>query len=474
MKQERKLGVLALTALVVGAMIGGGAFDLPMNMASGASAGAVLIGWLITGIGIIALGLSFQNLSLRKPELDSGIYSYARAGFGEFIGFNSAWGYWLSASLGNVAYATLFFSALSYFFPTFGQGNNVASIIGASVLLWAIQALVMRGVKEASLINTVVTLAKLIPLIAFTIAVVIAFRANLFVNAFWGVGQGFAWGSVAAQVKSTMLVTLWVFIGVEGAVVLSARAKERRDIGRATVLGLLGTMLIYILVSVLPYGVMSQSQLGRLKSPSTAYVLAHIVGPWGAGLINLGLVVSLLGAWLGWTLLAAEIPQVAAKDGVFPEKFRVENRNGSPSVSLWVTNGLIQLFLVVILFSQSTYQALYSMASAAILLPYLFSALYQLKLAWTGEAYAPDEPRGKDLVIGVVASLYAVWLVYAAGWSYLLATAVLYAPGIFVYWWSRRHVRQQAFRPFESILAVMLVVAAVIAVLLMGTGRISL
>jgi arginine:ornithine antiporter / lysine permease len=474
MKQERKLGVLALTALVVGAMIGGGAFDLPMNMASGASAGAVLIGWVITGIGMVALALSFQNLSLRKPELDSGIYSYARAGFGEFIGFNSAWGYWLSAWFGNIAYATLLFSALSYFFPVFGQGNNLASIVGASILLWAIQALVLRGVKEASLVNAVVTVAKLVPLIVFTVAVVIAFHLHQFVQGFWGLGQGFSWGAVAEQVRSTMLVTLWVFIGVEGAVVLSARARERRDIGRATVLGLLGTMLIYVLISVLPYGVMSQSQLGSLKTPSTAYVLAQIVGPWGAGLINFGLVVSLLGAWLGWTLLAAEIPLAAAKDGVFPQQFRRENSNGSPSVSLVVTSGLIQLFLVLVLFSQSTYQALYSMASAAILVPYLFSALYQLKLAWTGEAYAPDESRGRDLVIGIVATLYAFWMVYAAGWSYLLTTAVLYAPGILVYWWSRRQAEQRAFRPFESVLAVLLVVAAAMAITLMATGKLSI
>ncbi len=137
-----KLGLLPLVALVVGSMIGGGVFSLPQNMAKGASPGAVLIGWLITGIGMLALAFVYQGLSTRKPKLDAGPYSYARAGFGDFVGFNSAWGYWLSAWLGNVSYVVLIFGALSYFYPAFGsEGNTTQAIIGASVVLWATHAL---------------------------------------------------------------------------------------------------------------------------------------------------------------------------------------------------------------------------------------------------------------------------------------------------------------------------------------------
>lgn len=113
-----------LTALVVGSMVGSGVFSLPQNMAAGAGATAIMIGWLITGIGMIALAFVYQGLAFRKPELDAGPYAYAKAGFGSFIGFNSAWGYWLSAWLGNVSYAVILFSALSYFFPAFGEGNT--------------------------------------------------------------------------------------------------------------------------------------------------------------------------------------------------------------------------------------------------------------------------------------------------------------------------------------------------------------
>src|SRR5690606_8985924 len=110
---------------------------------------------------------------------------------------------------------------------------------------------------------------------------------------------------------------------------------------------------------------------------------------------------------------------LAAKDGVLPKRLSKENRSGSPSASLWLTNGLIQAFILVVLFAESTYQALYSMAGVAILLPYLFSALYQLKLAWTGESYGAGERRGKDLLLGIVATLYSMWLVYAGGLGYL-------------------------------------------------------
>ena len=110
--QSQKLMLLPLIALVIGSMIGGGVFNLPSDMSRHASPGAVLIGWIITGIGMLMLAFVYQSLAVRKPELNAGPYAYAKAGFGNFVGFNSAWGYWLSAFLGNVAYAVAIFSAL--------------------------------------------------------------------------------------------------------------------------------------------------------------------------------------------------------------------------------------------------------------------------------------------------------------------------------------------------------------------------
>jgi Amino acid transporters len=164
---------------------------------------------------------------------------------------------------------------------------------------------------------------------------------------------------------------------------------------------------------------------------------------------------------------------VAAKDGVLPKWLAKENQNGSPSASLWLTNGLIQAFILVVLFAESTYQALYSMAGVAILLPYLFSALYQLKLAYTGESYEAGESRAKDLILGIIATLYAMWLVYAAGLDYLLMVSVLYAPGILFYLKARREQGEKAFKGYEFGLALFILAAAVVAIILLATGTIA-
>ena len=124
-------------------------------MAAGAGAGAVLIGWLITGVGMLALALVYQSLAMRKPDLNNGVYAYARATAGEYVGFNAAWGYWVSAWIGNVGYLVAAFGALGYFFPVFGDGNTAAAVAGASVVLWVVHALVLRGIQGAAMFKSV-------------------------------------------------------------------------------------------------------------------------------------------------------------------------------------------------------------------------------------------------------------------------------------------------------------------------------
>lgn len=470
--ESRKLGLGALTAVVIGSMIGSGVFSLPQNMAAGAGPLAMLIGWGISGVGILALAFVYQGLATRKPALDAGPYAYAKAGFGPFIGFNSAWGYWLSAWIGNVSYAVVMFSALAYFFPAFGEGNSWQAILGASIVLWLIHALILSGVRQAAFVNLITTVAKIAPIVLFIVIAVIAFKIDIFSLDFSGAAN-VRLGSIMAQVKSTMLVTLWVFIGIEGASVVSARAERRKDIGVATMASFLTCLALYALVSLLALGVMTQPELAALKNPSMAGVLEHIVGPWGAMLINVALVVSVLGAFLAWTMLAAEIPHVAARDGTMPQFFGGENARGAPATSLWITNGLVQLFLIVAFFANSTYQGLFSIASVAILVPYAFSGAYAAKLAITGEAYHVGESRMRDLIAGLVATVYGIWLVYAAGPAFLFMAAMLYAPGIIFYVIARREMGEKSFTLIEALLAVALIVAGAAAAYLMWTGTIK-
>lgn len=458
-----KLRLGALIALVVGSMIGGGIFSLPQNMAASAGPGAVLIGWVVTGIGMLALAFVFQMLANRKPDLDGGVYAYARAGFGDYMGFSSAWGYWISAWIGNVSYLVLLFSTLGYFFPVFGEGNTPTAIACASLLLWSLHFLVLRGIREAAIINLITTIAKLVPLVVFILVASIAFKQDIFTMDLWA-SENASLGSVMNQVKGMMLVTVWVFIGIEGASIFSARAEKRSDVGKATVIGFIAVMLLLVLVNVLSMGIMSQPELAALKNPSMAGVLEHVVGKWGAILISIGLLVSLGGALLSWTLLCAEIIFSSAKDNTMPAFLRAENANKAPVNALWLTNSLIQLFLIITLFNSSTYLSLLYLATSMILIPYFWSAAYALLLTLRGETYAlPSGERNKDLAIAALATLYAVWLVYAAGMHYLLLSALLYAPGAILFAKAKREQGLQVFTRIEKAVFTFVVAGAGLA-----------
>ncbi|WP_137808193.1 arginine-ornithine antiporter [Pseudomonas sp. G(2018)] len=458
-----KLRLGALVALVVGSMIGGGIFSLPQNMAASADVGAVLIGWAITAVGMLTLAFVFQTLANRKPDLDGGVYAYAKAGFGDYMGFSSAWGYWISAWLGNVGYFVLLFSTLGYFFPIFGEGNTVAAVIGASVLLWAVHLLVLRGIKEAAFINLVTTVAKIVPLLLFVLIAIFAFKLDIFTADIWGLKNPDL-GSVMNQVRNMMLVTVWVFIGIEGASIFSARAEKRSDVGKATVIGFITVLLILVLVNVLSLGIMTQPELAKLQNPSMAAVLKHVVGEWGAVLISVGLIISLLGALLSWVLLCAEIMFAAAKDHTMPAFLRKENANHVPVNALWLTNAMVQLFLIITLFSASTYLSLIYLATSMILVPYLWSAAYAFLLAMRGESYEnAGAERQKDLLIGAIALIYAIWLLYAGGVKYLLLSALLYAPGVILFAKARLEIKQPVFTNIEKLIFAAVVVGALVA-----------
>lgn len=447
-----------LTAMIIGSTIGAGIFTTAGDMASnGAHTASVLIGWGIAGIGMYMLMLCFFGLNKLRPDLTNGIYSYAKEGFGEFVGFNSAWGYWMSALISNVSYITLLFGALGYFFPVFGSGNNGPSIIAGSIAVWLIVALVLKGVQQATIINAVVTICKLIPIFVFIVAVLLLgkFELSIFMDNFWGTGDVPLW----MQIMSTTSSTVWAFIGVEGAVVLSARARRSSDVGRASLTGFLGILALYVTVAVLSMGVMTTEELAQLDNPQMAQILEAVVGPWGATLVNIGVIISILGALLGWTIIAAECPYEAARQGVFTKAFARSNKNGSPATALIITNLIIQAFLLIILFSESSYLAFYTIGSSMIMLPYLLSALYYLKL--------------KGGAVAIIGSIYGVWMIISAGIVQFLITSILYAPGIWVYVKGRREKGLKAFAPFEKRIAVVVIAVAVLSLVLMSLGVID-
>jgi arginine:ornithine antiporter / lysine permease len=470
------LGLAALTALVVGSMIGSGIFALPSQMAGSAAPGPLLIGWGITGLGMLMLAFVFQTLVNRKPEVDGGVYGYARAGFGNYVGFTSAWGYWVSAWVGNVGYLVLLASTLGYWFPSFEGGNTFRAILVASVVLWVVQALTLRGVQSAAFVNTLVTIAKVVPILTFIAIAAVGFKAGIFTHDVWGSStqiDGASLGSTLDQVKNMMLVTVWVFIGVEGAAVYSQRAAKRSEVGRATVMGFVGVLVLLLAVNLLGYGLMAQAKIAGLSDPSMAGLMKDQVGSWGAGFISIGLLISLLGALIAWVLLSVEILRLPARDHVLPEVLAKENAHGAPHVALWLTAFCVQAMLLWTLFNSSTYTNLIYLATSLILLPYLWSAAYQVMLAVRGETYEHGPGRTRDLLIGLVALAYAVWLVYAGGWEYVLVAGLFYLVGTAFYVWARKESRQVVFTAIEKVLVGVVLALSVAAVIGFIQGFVS-
>ena len=389
---DQQLSRGALVALVVGSMVGAGIFTLPAAFARTTGVLGTLIAWCIAGAGMLMLAFVFQTLSRRRPDLDAGIYAYAKAGFGNYLGFVSAFGYWIACCLADVACLILIKATLGQFFPIFGDGSTAVAILSASLIVWGVHVLVLRGVREAAALNTIATVAKMVPIAIFIVVVIAGFRADIFALNFWGSAEQ-SLSSVTQQVRNTMLVTVFVFVGIEGASVYSRYAKDRNDVGVATVLGFLGVLCLLVLVTVFSYGILLREDLAALANPSMAGVMEAIVGPWGRVFISIGLLISILGNYLSWSLLAAEVLHSAGKTNTMPAMFARENRNGVPAVALWLTNLVIQAFLLVTWFAESAFTIALKMTSAMTLVPYLLVAAYGCKIAFTGETYGGDARR---------------------------------------------------------------------------------
>lgn len=430
---NKKIGLLSLTALVLSSMIGSGIFSLPQNMAEVAGGEALIIGWLITGVGIIFLGLSFFFISRLRPDLDGGIYTYAREGFGELAGFLSAWGYWLCATVGIVGYLVVAFEGLGSFtdsenFVLFGQGNTIASIIGASIIVWLVHALVASGVKEAAFVNLIATFVKVFPLVLFIGLAIWYFKADTFSQDMQGSSLN---NSVTEQVKNTMLITLWVFTGVEGASVLSAHAKKKSDVGLATVLGILIALSLYVLITVLALGVLPRETIAAMSNPSMAGLLEVMMGSSGKILITFCLIVSVLASYVSWTMYSAEVPYRGAQNGAFPKILNKLNENDVPINSLWFTGAVVQFCLFLVLLTGKSYNALLLISTSMILVPYFLIGAYLFKLAIQKKA------AWYIKLTGFIASLYGLWIIYASGLDYLLLSVLLYVPGIGLFLYSR-------------------------------------
>jgi arginine:ornithine antiporter/lysine permease len=471
---KAKVSLPTLTAMVIGSMIGSGVFLLPRRFGTEAGVAGALIAWIIAGAGMLMLAFVFQRLATRKPDLDAGIYAYAKAGFGDYVGFNSAFGFWASACAGNTSYWVLIMATTSTLFPGLGAGDTILAVICSSVGVWLFFFLILRGVKEAAVINRIATFAKIVPILMFIVIVLIAFKADVFVDNFWGGDGDYSWTSLFEQAKGTMLITVFVFLGIEGASVYSRFARKREDVGRATVIGFLSVLAVFMLVTLSSYGVMSQSDLAGVAQPSMASVLESVVGEWGSTLIRVGVILSVLGAYLAWTLMAAEILYIPAKSDDMPKFLARENAHGAPVAALVMAGALVQLLLILLLFTSDALDFMLDLTAALALIPYLLAAGYALKLTVTRETYGDSRSLVPDMVVAGLATFYTLFLLWAAGPDKLLLSCILYAPGALLYVKARRERGVRVFRPFEAVLFAIIVLGAVAGIVSLASGAIEI
>lgn len=459
--------------MVVGSMVGAGIFSLPRTFADATGPFGAIIAWIIAAGGMYTLARVFQVLAERKPNLDAGVYAYARAGFGDYPGFLSAFGYWIGSCIGNVSYWVLIKSTLGRFFPIFGEGNTAAAIIIASVGIWLFHFMILKGVQQAATINTIVTIAKIVPIVVFIVILAVAFKADLFRGNFWG-GAGLTSG-IFDQVRATMLVTVFVFLGIEGASVYSRYARKRSDVGVATMLGFAGVTALMVLVTLLPYAVMQRYDIAEVRQPSMAGVLEAVVGHWGAVFVSIGLIVSVLGAYLAWSLICAEVLFTAAKTEDMPRIFATENANGVPAAALWLTNIIVQFFVITTYFSRDAFSLMLNMTSSMTLIPYFLVAAYGFQITKRGETYeARPQERPRDLLFAAIAALYTAFMIYSGGIKYVLLSAVLYAPGTLLYLWARREQHRRVFTTPEWVILLLAAIGAAFGIHALASGNITI
>lgn len=420
-----KLGFWGLVALVFGLVVGVGIYNLPQNMAAAASPGGVALAWLVTGAGILPLVMAFKWLSEHFPQYNAGIYEYAQAGFGNYVGFNAAWGYWLCTAFSNITYGVMLNDAVGAFWPEL-LNHRLATILFCSALIWLMYFIVSQGIKTAKVINTLLAAVKLIMLIFIIVIFILFFKLDLFSADIWG--NTAATGDLLEQVKNSMMVTLFCFFGVEGAVMMSARAKNKWDVGRAGVVGFLIALVLYLAISLLCFGLLSRARLAGLSDPSIAYLLRDICGDWAYWFVICSVIVALLGGWVAWTLVVAQVPYEAALVGILPPIFKRTNRHGMPATGLFASSIAMELFLLMVVFADNMYLTALHITGLMIIPCYFFTGLFMIKKANTW----------RSMTVAIVTVLFCCWMAYAGGLLEMMMTSVFYLLGLGFYLKARK------------------------------------
>lgn len=343
-------------------------------------------------------------------------------------------------------------------------GNpSVGGVIAVSLILWGITFLVIRGVESAAFLNAVVMVVKIASILIFIAFAVFTFDAGVFTADFWGTAErnlvvmtanGAELGSVSNQIVQCVLILMWAFIGIEGASVMSGRARRRSEVGSATVLGLVVLLALYIGASIIPYGVMDYADLVAAPKPATISVFESMAPGWGGAFISWAIIISVCGSWLSFTMLPAETSSMMSEHHLLPASWNKMNAKGAPQMALLIVGVLTEIFIIVATFAADAYTFAISMCTVTIAITWAYAAAYQVKLSH-------ERKESLQLVFGVIALLFQVVGVLMTGWGFLLLACLGYVPGFFFY----KKAREEAGEKLQRIDWVYIAVFAVLAVI---------
>jgi len=429
--QPQLLGFWMCVALVVGNTIGASVFLLPAALAPfGLNS---VIAWVFTACGAVLLAVVFAQLSRAFPQA-GGPYAYVKLAFGPFTAFIVAWGYWISIWVGNAAIAT---GAVSYLSPLLPW---IATVPGASaavtlLFLWLLTFINCYGIKASGWVQAVTTVLKVLPLIAISGLGLWSVRAAT-VTAAAGIPLSVSGTTAAAT------LTLFALLGLESATIPASKVRDPgRTIPRATLLGTVLTALISIVACTSVLLLVPPDTLASSNAPF-ADLAAHFWGASAGKVLAVFAAISGFGALNGWVLLQGELPNVLAKNGVFPRIFAQDSARFTPTFALLFSSGLVSSLILMnyqkSMVSVFTFMILLSTTACLVL--YLLCSLALLRLQWTGQMPAP---RGRILplaIVGIVATIFSLWAIVGAGLEAVLWGAVLLLLGAPLYLWVRHWV----------------------------------
>lgn len=429
------LGLTSATALVVGSIVGVGIFNLPTSLSSYGPISLISMG--LTTIGALALALLFAALSRRLPA-HGGPYAYARVAFGNRMGFLNAWSYWITAWAGNAAIAVGWVLYVEVFINK-GEAK-LWSIALVLVGLWVPALINLSGIRNMGAVQLATTILKFAAL-AFMAVVGLFYIRSANLTPFNPSGQ-----SALSAIGGGMAIALFSYLGVETAAVAAAKVRDPdHNVPRATILGTLATAVVYMLSLVAVFGIVPAGKLADANAPFSSAVNTMFGGTFWGNVMAAVVIVSGIGALNGWTMVTAEMPRAAAEDGLFPERFQRLNRAGMPAFGIVVSTALASIAMIINYIGsngETVFTTLILMTGITAAVPYLFSALAQMKWRLIDHRTLETPRFVRDMIVAVlsvICSVLFIWYSRDTGhstfvyWAPFLMTAGALLLGIPVY-----------------------------------------